>query len=145
MINCLGVYRSGCDVLQIGSDEQINVLIKFDEIVEQFVEDYGFDSIVVLISSNSRFSWTIRYVRRREVTVLLIYGQNPSEDLIKNASDSVAFDDVFDLNRTGIQTICLTSKLISNEYIRIVRVLWFRPEGQACGRPHNRSPECLQI
>lgn len=80
---------------------------KLRENIEKFVDHYGFDSIVVVITGDIDFCASIRSARRKEVTVLLIYGNNASKELISSADESVHFNEVFGFNEYGIHSSVL--------------------------------------
>ncbi len=86
----------------MNSISKIDANQKLRENMEKFVDHYGFDSIVVIITGDVDFSPSIRSARRKEVTVLLIYNNNASNELIASPNDSVTFDEVFGLNDCGI-------------------------------------------
>ena len=75
---------------------------KLRENIERFVDHHGFDSIVVIITSDIDFSPSVQSSRPKEVTVLLIYGNNASKELIASSELSVYFNDIFDHNNSGI-------------------------------------------
>ena len=97
-----GLRANGLQIFDIESDSQTILYIELHDIIDKFVQKYGFESIVAIVSDNPYLSSTIRLVEHREVSVVLIYGRNSSQELVLSTKDRIAFDDIFGLNRTGI-------------------------------------------
>ncbi|CAG2108252.1 unnamed protein product [Medioppia subpectinata] len=92
--------QNGCNVVAMDCRRRSDVCVRFNEIIGLFVDHYGFESVLVLICDlNSDVFSAIRSAKRKEVSVLLIYG-NTSDQLLVSAVDRdvYRFDDVFGFN-----------------------------------------------
>lgn len=82
-----GLNRNGVDILQVNAVSKNAADEKLKEKIDKFVEKSEAGSVVVVITGDINFASTIRSARRKEFFVILINGENCSQDLKNHANE----------------------------------------------------------
>ncbi|CAG2123315.1 unnamed protein product, partial [Medioppia subpectinata] len=80
-----------------------------------FVDKFGSDSVLVVITGDINFATPIRGARRKEIAVVLIHGTSHSRDLKNLVDESYLFEDVI----KGCETITKEEKQLNTAYLKV--------------------------
>ena len=92
-----GLNNNGVIVVSVPSNAKNASDDKLQELMQSFIDNFlDKEPVIVLISGDINFDKTIRSALRRDIKVILIYGQNYSQDLKNLVNESYFFDDIIE-------------------------------------------------
>jgi len=89
-----GLNNSGVDILHVNSTSKNAADDKLAEVMDNFTDKFGSDSVLVVITSDINFRKPILKARQKDLVVVLIHGINCSQDLKNLVNESYLFDEV---------------------------------------------------
>ncbi|CAG2109142.1 unnamed protein product [Medioppia subpectinata] len=135
---CESLDRNGVVVVHVNSTAKNAADDKLKELIDMFVDKFGSDSVLVVITGDINFAQPIRGARRKEIAVVLIHGTSHSRDLKNLVDESYLFEDVI----KGCETITKEEKQLNPAYLKVSNLPKERSNASIVNRLSHLSANC---